>query len=518
MPVLYDIKKLYDKNAPKEDVHEVYRQFEDKNFTNESGDSLLHLAAEYADFGAIELLLYEGAKANVVNKYDATPLHKIGDFDPRYYKYTDSDIYKTTALLVDAKVSTLRKNESGLTCYHLAAQNGIYPVIQALLDKNVKMGLTDKDGCGALHIACERVRHVISSLDYAKQKVGNIKDTDTPERASQLTADYEENKKKVEGYFLIVKALVDAGYDSEAKDNYGRSPLDFAVQSNANKIAALLKGDLTDDPKANELAIASGGMTLHQAAQKNDVVAIKALAEMGADLNEESDIYPFEGVTPLGIACSFILPESVEVLLEAGANPNYKSGKGGRAPFYSLIMNSSVHVNGKIFTEKKVERIIQAFIKAGWDINGFVDDHANTALTLCCKSCPGLSGYNSYRLKSHLALELINAGCDVNIANLDGITPLMAIANENYEDVAEKVTLALLENNAEVNVTDKYGNTPLMHIAQNRKQNLAKALIEVMIEVGDINTNTVNNAGKTALDIATELGHEELVKLLLSST
>ena len=58
------------------------------------------------------------------------------------------------------------------------------------------------------------------------------------------------------------------------------------MESDAKKIAAYLSGTLSGDESAD---IAARGMTLHQAAEKGDAEAIKAIAGTGADVNSLKD-------------------------------------------------------------------------------------------------------------------------------------------------------------------------------------------------------------------------------------
>jgi len=72
----------------------------------------------------------------------------------------------------------------------------------------------------------------------------------------------------------------------------------------------------------------------------------------------------------------------------------------------------------------------------------------------------------------------------------------------------------LLEQSANVNAADKNGDTALHYAARNRNNTGAKTLCDMLLEFG-ADANKINNAGKSALDIATEQNNEPLVKLLL---
>jgi ankyrin repeat protein len=79
----------------------------------------------------------------------------------------------------------------------------------------------------------------------------------------------------------------------------------------------------------------------------------------------------------------------------------------------------------------------------------------------------------------------------------------------------ENVQLTLLERGVNVAAADQDGNTALHYAAKNRNKNGAKTLCDMLLEFG-ADASVVNNAGKAALDIATEQDNEPLVKLLLS--
>lgn len=55
-----------------------------------------------------------------------------------------------------------------------------------------------------------------------------------------------------------------------------------------------------------------------------------------------------------------------------------------------------------------------------------------------------------------------------------------------------------------------------MYAARNRNANSGKEMAELLFDFGDPKLEHVNNEGKSALEIATELNNEEFVKFLLT--
>ncbi|MDR2038851.1 MAG: ankyrin repeat domain-containing protein [Bacteroidales bacterium] len=116
--VFYDIKSAYSSHKSVEEIHELYRQVEDKDIRDENNGkrSLLHLAASFGDAGAIDILLEGGAKSAVTNDYGDNPLHALAELSEcRYNKAPDEQLYHAAKSLYEAKVSVLRKDDSGQT-------------------------------------------------------------------------------------------------------------------------------------------------------------------------------------------------------------------------------------------------------------------------------------------------------------------------------------------------------------------------------------------------------------------
>ena len=525
-----EVKNIYGKNGP-EAALEAYKAFLAEH--PESGDELAFIAADYAHPEALALLFGAGVSPDITDKYQHTLLHYLGKQpESTYYIKPEGAVRATTELLLDNKLSALRKDTNrNMTCYHYAAENGMAEMIEALAARGAKLNMTDKDGNTGIHIACDYVRHALKNVEFSKNSAERAKknyeetlagyksqgrteeqiaqyvssNASAPEKAQQ---EYDAAVARVERYFRVVKAFAEGGVDKDEKNGYGQSALDIAVKSDAKKIAAYLSGTLTDD--ADGSAIAAGGMTLHQAAEKGDKEAIKAIAAAGADLNglKEGERHRNGGCTPLAIAVIFMKNEAAEALLACGADPSFKDSSGRVAVSYL----NEASVNGPAFEEKRIPRFIKDMVSVGLNINTPVDDDGNTLLILACKS--GRSGgYNKYTKKGEMISGTLKHNPDINLKNRFGETALMHACARDFE-IMEQVQLTLLEQGANVAAADKNGDTALHYAARNGDRNGAKTLCDMLLEFGAV-ANVVNNAGQTALDIATENENEPLVKLLL---
>ncbi|MCL2142227.1 MAG: ankyrin repeat domain-containing protein [Methanimicrococcus sp.] len=534
----YDIRRVYEQNGP-DAALEVYRKVIEENKGQEDKlNALAIVAASFAHPEALELLFEQGASSQIIGEYGFTLLHYLAlQKESYYYSKPKGAVAQTTALLLDHKVSALRKDDNeSMTCYHYAARNGLFEMVQTMAERGVKLNMTDKEGHTGIHIVCVYVKSAISRISDTQKNVersiANVeKETKRmkergmsdeqiaaslkndpfldPERAPR---EYNRAVQHVENYFLTVKAFAQGGVDVDEKNAYGVSALDIAVKSDAKKIAAYLSGTLTNED--DEAAITAGGMTLHQAAEKGDVEAIKALVAAGADLNglKDGDKNKHGGCTPLAIACAFLQANAVEALLACGADPSFKDSNGQTAAGY-LGTDLVSSLNRGIFDEKRIPNIIKNLVSAGMDINMSVNDNSDTLLIFACKMSRG-TPHNRNSVKTEIIDQTMKHNPDLNLKNHFGETALMYASSRDF-DLMENIQLDLLEKGADVSAADKNGNTALHYAARTYDKNAAKILSDMLLEFG-ADAKAVNNAGETALDIATKQDNEPLVKLLLS--
>jgi len=532
---LNEIKKLYTRQDPEAPLSAYRTAIEEFKGQEEKLNELAFLAADYAHSEALSLLFEAGVSPQITDKYAFNLLHTLARRqESNYHPKPKGAVAATTALLLDNKVSAIRKDENENMCsYHYAARNGLVEMVETMSDRGVKLNMTDKNGYTGIHIAAEYVKEALRNIDYKKRDLENAKakyekeitqlraqnksDEEiaeyvgkwiptTPEKAQD---NYEAAIQLAEDYFRTVKAFASGGVDPDEKNSFGKSALDIAIENDAKKIAAFLSGNSTDDGD-----IDAGGMTLHQAAEKNDVKAINAIAKRGADINSLKDDkeYNLGGRTALSIAVSFLHADAVEALLACGADPSFRDSNGRLAASY-LEFGSKATIVSDTFTKKLIPNIIKNLIAAGMDINMPANDDSDTLLILTCKS-PGNAGFSRYTVKDEILKEIMKHKPDVNRTNLSGETALMHACARNFK-LMEKYQLDLLEQGADVSAVDKNGDTALHYAAGNDDKNGAKILCDMLLEFG-ADVNAVNNKKKTALDIATEQDNEPLVKLLLN--
>lgn len=101
---------------------------------------------------------------------------------------------------------------------------------------------------------------------------------------------------------------------------------------------------------------------------------------------------------------------------------------------------------------------------------------------------------------------LLSRGAAINLQSSNGWTALMIAAVQGYEGLVR----GLLSHGADANLADIYGWTPLMRaVAENRF-----GVVRILLASKSVDVNARNDAGATALMIATASGYDAIVDLI----
>ena len=335
----------------------------------------------------------------------------------------------------------------------------------------------------------------------------NEKESDS-EIASLFQAIRENNTKSAQ-------AVINAGVDVNARDQFGKSPLHCTFMYGNLEIVEML---LNAEADVNERD-SNGNTLLHDSFLYRTPYIFKSLVDAGAEINVQNE----DGRTPLHLAALRNYPEIVKLLVDAGANLELQN-KYGRTPLHeaSLINNPNIAktlldaranaeaqdkedrtplhlaarygtantikvlvdaganlesrnhrgqtpLNYTIFINENINlEIIKALIKAGADVNtkdnawGFTSLHESDA----DPDIPDTNGNTPlhYALllrdcdNTEIITELFAAGADVNARGEYGRTPLYWMAGlcDNLNTFQ-----TFLKKKADVNAKDQYGQTPL---------------------------------------------------------
>lgn len=252
-----------------------------------------------------------------------------------------------------------------------------------------------------------------------------------------------------------------------------------------------------------------GATPLHMACLQGHVEILHALLKKGAP----PDLYGtqscggffhsvcFDQVTPLQLACQNGDLECAGLLLEYGADAAKADGHGRTAPFYAVdtprehycrIYYSSIP--GAQAVQEKKRRILELL--------GPVDTADEAGRTPLLHALAG-----SFLDTGGYGIRLLELGADPEHADNAGRTPLMEAARNTHKETVKK----LVSLGVDLNRQDRDGNTAL-HFALSKAYDQKSA--RYLIKKG-ADARIVNNAGKSALDLAAQGGMNDILQLIL---
>lgn len=384
------------------------------NSTNGDGTPL-SLAVEGSHTHIVKLLLENGASPDI--PADFPPL------EAAIYESQRDDDFEIPQMLLDygANINFSFEGEWGFqeSALHIAARNYNCNLLKFLLDRgaNVQFGVRpDEDAVSLLH-------YVVYPLEYNNQ-------VDRP----QL-----EN---------VVRLLVDAGVDVNCADKDYKTPLMVAASyGSADAVQVFLNcgADANVRMSGNNYDGWLPPTVLHHVVEDTREELdemIKLLTEHGADVNAVA----YHGKTPLHLA--WLRPgqpsTKVQILLEHGADLHARNGDG----------SSILH----FYAESMQCELIKWACRRGLDVNVKHPQTGYTPLHYVHVGPCDMSTKNERIATTQLLLDL---GADVNIADIEGATPLF------FASVAADIESMrmLLDHGANVNHRGSTGLTALHWVA-----------------------------------------------------
>lgn len=403
--------------------------------------------------------------------------------------------------------------EHGKTALMWAAENGNSAVVEALIQAGA-----DVNASALSHDAWDRVRY----------SGGRVKDSDWTGETALMFAVSPITGTKVspERRLAVVKALIKAGADVNARDSYFKRPplmwagysaplevvnaliaagADLKAKDADGRLAAeMLLGMMERISEAGdvELArklIAAGAdvnagkynlkddTALMLAVKGGNAQIVRMLLDAGADLNAKD----YQKQTPLMLAAAWGRAEAMKVLIQAGADPKAVNENGSTLLMMALPSPDFLLTSERVPAERRLE-VVKTLIQAGLDVKA-VNNDGETALHFAAAG-----GY----LEPIQAL--LAAGADVDARNKEFITPLMYAAYYGHAEAAK----ALIGAGAGVDFQSNSCKRPLMYAAET----LEVGAVQVLIEAGaDVSVQNQKDQGVLELVLAADTGRDQKI-------
>ncbi|KAJ4854426.1 ankyrin repeats (3 copies) domain-containing protein [Trichoderma breve] len=363
------------------------------------------------------------------------------------------------------------KNAENRTPLDLAVSGKHRDVIRLLLESGADPNVSDSDRWTPLHIAAESGLHEIFE-DLLRGGGDVYARTILKETALHLAVKFPN----------IVRLLIDASADLNAKDYNEATPLHLAVRANSITTIKLLLRAGADLDAVDE----NDKTSLHYAIDLENPKIVRELWESGPKLHKQ----PYKKIPPLIQASEAESFNTVRIILGEtllADSTNDTPDRGNAGAQLDLEDMTLLDVNAKTsdsrtalliaVTEQQLD-IVKALLKLDADL---------TSRGVSSRT-PLLEAVNLENTEIFEAL--LEKGADIDSQDEDGNTALHLILNTRNLAFTTRL-IELFENESMLDVQDASGNTPLHRAAYNGLETVVELLLQAKA-----NPNIQSKAGK----------------------
>jgi len=493
----------------------------------------------------VKQLIAKKANVNVTNKDGNTPLMFALDrmpqafdliFDQKPTPINAEDVRKCTALTFAANIPDAKERFRIIKALLSANAD---PSLGFFLFRIIEIGDVDVLSFTLSHCKDLNLSKLYDSNKRSLLASAMVSTRVNREKIVKMLLDtkqfnIEEKNEKGETLFFtslfyhmenISLALLEAGADPCSKRKDGGTPLMQAASMGQSEILARLLKTISKDHLKEQLAMVAGGYSaVHLAVIFGHLDCLKMLLEAGADLSpfsEKNESALFlalrsEGAqncledlvkvllqfatkeivlkmlntmqgsqkdTPLTLACYQGDLTSVQLFLEAGADPNMPgednyppfviAAARGHSKILKLLLAAKAPLNIDFYTDTMRPALVQAIFADSPDcIDVLLDAKANIELKDMNEDTPLLIATHSN--KPACVRKLIERKADIESKEKEGVTALHSAIYWGHHEVFR----LLLEAGANSNTKTNQGFIPIMTAAIHGKTQVIKLLCD----------------------------------------
>ena len=426
------------------DIWKVNGQWEDIEEDDDFSTFPLVAAAAVGDLTTVRSLLEQGEDKNVKTNWNRTAI----------WYAAEKGHSAIVQLLLEKGACKQRADHYGSTPLLIASSNGHLSVVQLLAVQGADIERVDSDGLTPLNVAT-----CYGHIKIARFLLGQGANTDTTDYGGQTPL----HGAALFGNLELTKLLRANGADLDLKNNTRKRAFDVALKESIkwairNELhrrwdehkrvttqqndEAGPQGSAGDDKcKIDDQWEDIDERTLIDAANDDDLMAVRRLLEEGVDINGTSK----KGTTALGIAAERGHSAIVQLLLAKGAD------KEKVLPLW--VASQLGHLS-----------VVQLLVEHGADTD--VNENRDSPL------------YNAFKIDTPL-LNIISQGGHLNVLRY------------------------LLEQGLNRDKADKLGRTPLHVAAHFGHLEIAKLLMLYGADLNARTKSRINNGGYLPIDMAT---------------
>ena len=375
------------------------------------------------------------------------------------------------------------RNKYKQTPVHHACFNGHSDIVKYLLTHaTCKPNTKNVFGYTPLHLAC-RNGHLVCVELIIETSTVNIDTIVTKSYQTALHLACEHDRKNVTEYLLTR-----AKCSPNIQDFCRNTPLHVASHNGyLDCVKLIIEIDtVTVDPNLTNINMKTALHFASENGYKNVLQCLLTHAECNPNVQD------IHGNTPLHIACREGYLECVKLIIETSTV---------RVDFNltNIKKQTAVHL-----ASENGHRNIAEYLLSHAECNPNIQDiHENTPLHISCRK--------GYLECVKLIVGTSTVRVEPNLANKDKKTALHLASENGHKDVTEYL---LTHANCNPNIQDFCGSTPL-HVAS-RKGHLECVKLIVEQNTVRVDPDLINESKETALFIACEKGHRDIVEYLLT--
>ena len=393
-------------------------------------------------------------------------------------------------------------NHDGWTVLHYFVKKGSYELVKAVADMGININLKTNNGKNCLHIAARYDHLNLCRKLISQHNVG----VQLPDHGGWTALHYFAKN----GSYELVKAVADMGININLKTNSGKNCLHIAARYGHLNLCRTLMSKHNVDV---QLPDHYGWTALHYFAKKGSYELVKAVANLGIDINLKTN----DGKNCLHIAADYghfspcrtlISKHNVDVQLpdHCGWTALHYFAREGIYELVKTVADMGININLKTNNGKNCLHIAAS------------SGHLNLCRTLISKhnvdvELPDPDGWTAlhYFVRNgnyELVKSVADMGVDINLKTNNGKNCLHIAADYGYLNLCK---MLISKHNVDVQLPDYNGWTALHHFAKKGSYELVKAVADMGV---DINLKT--NDGENCIHIAADYGHFNLCRTLIS--
>ncbi|XP_053389618.1 ankyrin repeat domain-containing protein 50-like [Mercenaria mercenaria] len=403
----------------------------DLDSLNRNSETALHVAVKERNTEIVQLLLLGGCKMDKIDENRKTPLMYAA-------QYGFDDVVQ---ILINGGASVNLQDKLGRTALFEAVHNGHLNVVQTLAKMGADVNLPVTKGASPLLESINQ-DHTDIAVFLIDAKC-NVNQTDRLHQApihsavAKVSQFFQEESEQA---VFLVRKLVESGCDLNVPNQEGERPLyQCACGGSVEMVKYLLSKRVDLNVKTK-----TGDTILHGGVHSNKPEIVDALIQAGCALNEKNNIGEHALLTAVIYRADL---QIVDALIKAGSSLDMRDKASGNTSLHSALL----HYNSEA---------AELLIDAGSDVNA-LNGKRQTPLYMACEKnedkvvrkilenkrfSPRLFSISQIpqplfaAVKNnhvHLVDLLIKAGCDINMINIEGLSPVLMSIKENCSFVTK---------------------------------------------------------------------------------